>query len=137
VAVAAGTWPVAPILTTRGHYRALGTIAFVFSFNTLMNSLECTGGPQGIQNIPALRLLGYAFTTKPVLAGVELPTHANFYYAALVMAGLTTWVIRRLHDSWLGLALNTLRDDAIAARWCGVSITGGKLLALSIANCST
>jgi len=50
------------------------------------------------------------------------------------MAGLTTWVLRRLHDSWLGLALNTLRDDEIAARCCGVSITRGKLLAFSIGN---
>src|SRR3989442_7880343 len=50
------------------------------------------------------------------------------------MAGLTTWVLRRLHDSWLGLALNTLRDDEIAARCCGVSVTRGKLLAFSIGN---
>jgi len=50
------------------------------------------------------------------------------------MAGLTTWVLRRLHDSWLGLALNTLRDDEITARCCGVSVTRGKLLAFSIGN---
>src|SRR5437667_175259 len=134
VAVAVGTILFVPILKTRGHYLALVTIAFVFIFNILMNNLEFTGGPQGIKNIPTLRLLGHAFTTKPVLAGVELPSHANFYYAALVMAGLTTWVLRRLHDSWLGLALNTLRDDEIAARCCGVSITRGKLLAFSIGN---
>src|SRR5881409_3695676 len=134
VAVAVRTLLFVPILKTRGHYLALVTIAFVFIFNILMNNLEFTGGPQGIKNIPTLRLLGHAFTTKPVLAGVELPSHANFYYAALVMAGLTTWVLRRLHDSWLGLALNTLRDDEIAARCCGVSITRGKLLAFSIGN---
>jgi len=134
VAVAVGTILFVPILKTRGHYLALVPIAFVFIFNILMNNLEFTGGPQGIKNIPTLRLLGYAFTTKPVLAGVELPSHANFYYAALVMAGLTTWILRRLHDSWLGLALNTLRDDEIAARCCGVSITRGKLLAFSIGN---
>src|SRR5207249_561017 len=123
-----------PILKTRGHYLALVTIAFVFIFNILVNNLEFTGGPQGIKNIPTLSLGGYAFTTRPALAGVELPAHANFYYAALVMAGLTTWVLRRLHDSWLGLVLNTLRDDEIAARCCGVSVTRGKLLAFSIGN---
>src|SRR2546427_7333346 len=99
-----------------------------------MNNLEFTGGPQGMKNIPTLRLLGHAFTTKPVLAGVELPSHANFYYAALVMAGLTTWVLPRLHDSWLGVALNTLRDDEIAGRCCGVSITRGKPLPVSVGH---
>src|SRR5206468_156878 len=134
VAVTVGTLLFVPILKTRGHYLALVTIAFVFIFNILVNNLEFTGGPQGIKNIPTLSLGGYAFTTRPALAGVELPAHANFYYAALVMAGLTTWVLRRLHDSWLGLVLNTLRDDEIAARCCGVSVTRGKLLAFSIGN---
>jgi ABC-type branched-subunit amino acid transport system permease subunit len=134
VAVGVGTLLFFPILKTRGHYLALVTIAFVFIFNILMNNLEFTGGPQGIKNIPTLRLFGYAFTTRPTLPGVSLPAHANFYYAALLMAGLTTWIVRRLYDSWLGLALNTLRDDEIAAKCCGVSITRGKLLAFSIGN---
>ncbi len=134
VAVVVGAVLFVPILKTRGHYLALVTIAFVFIFNILMNNFEFTGGPQGIKNIPTLRLFGYAFTTKPVLFGVELPAHANFYYATLGLAVVTTWILRRLHDSWLGLALNTLRDDEIAARCCGVSITRGKLLAFSIGN---
>src|SRR3990172_4431487 len=134
VAVAVGALLFVPILKTRGHYLALVTIAFVFIFNILMNNLEFTGGPQGIKNIPTLRILGSAFTTKPVVLGVELPAHANFYYAALATAWLATLILRRLHDAWLGLALNTLRDDEIAARCVGVSITRGKLLAFSIGN---
>ena len=134
IAVTIGAVLFVPILKTRGHYLALVTIAFGFIFNILMNNLEFTGGPQGLKNIPTLRLFGWAFTSKPALAGLELPAHANFYYAALLVAGLTTWALRRLHDSWLGLALNTLRDDEIAARCCGVSLTRGKLLAFSIGN---
>jgi ABC-type branched-subunit amino acid transport system permease subunit len=134
VAMALGTLLFVPILKTRGHYLALVTIAFVFIFNTLMNNLEFTGGPQGIKNIPTLRVLGHAFTTGPAILGVRLPAHANFYFLTLVMAGLTTWIVRRLHDSWLGLALNTLRDDEIAARCSGISVTHGKLVAFSIGN---
>ena len=134
VAVVVGALLFVPILKTRGHYLALVTIAFVFIFNILMNNLEFTGGPQGIKNIPTLRILGDAFTTKPVVLGVELPAHANFYYAALVTAWLATVILRRLHDAWLGLGLNTLRDDEIAARCAGVSITRGKLLAFSLGN---
>jgi branched-chain amino acid transport system permease protein len=134
IAVTVGAVLFVPILKTRGHYLALVTIAFGFIFNILMNNLEFTGGPQGLKNIPTLRLFGWAFTSKPALAGLELPAHANFYYAALLVAGITTWALRRLHDSWLGLALNTLRDDEIAARCCGVSLTRGKLVAFSIGN---
>jgi len=134
VAVVVGTLLFVPILKTRGHYLALVTIAFVFIFNILMNNLEFTGGPQGIKNIPTLRLLGYEFTARPVIFGVELPAHANFYYLALVAAVATTLVLRRLHDSWLGLVLNTLRDDEIAARCSGISVTRGKLLAFCIGN---
>ncbi len=134
VAVVVGTVLFVPILKTRGHYLALVTIAFVFIFYLLMNNFEFTGGPQGIKNIPTLRLFGHAFTTPPVIFGVTLPAHANFYFAALAAAALTTAVLRRLHDSWLGLALNTLRDDEIAARCCGISITRTKLVAFCVGN---
>ncbi len=50
------------------------------------------------------------------------------------MGALMTWLAWRLHDSWFGLTLNTLRDDEIAARCSGVSVTRYKLLAFSIGN---
>ncbi|MBI2153852.1 MAG: branched-chain amino acid ABC transporter permease [Candidatus Rokubacteria bacterium] len=134
IAVAVGALLFIPILKVRGHYLALVTIAFGFIFNILMNNLEFTGGPQGIKNIPTLRLFGYAFTTPPQLLGMTLPSHANFYYAALVMAALVTWLAWRLYNSWVGLTLNTLRDDEIAAKCSGVSVARYKLLAFSIGN---
>jgi branched-chain amino acid transport system permease protein len=134
IAVMVGALLFIPILKVRGHYLALVTIAFGFIFNILMNNLEFTGGPQGIKNIPTLRLFGYAFTTPPTLFGMTLPSHANFYYAALAMAALVTWLAWRLYNSWVGLTLNTLRDDEIAAKCSGVSVTRYKLLAFSIGN---
>lgn len=134
VAVVVGALLFIPILKVRGHYLALVTIAFGFIFNILMNNLEFTGGPQGIKNIPTLRLFGYAFTTSPQIVGTTLPSHANFYYAALAMAALVTWLVWRLYNSWVGLTLNTLRDDEIAAKCSGVSVTRYKLLAFSLGN---
>ncbi len=134
VAMVVGALLFIPILTVRGHYLALVTIAFGFIFNILMNNLEFTGGPQGIKNIPTLRLFGYPFTTAPTLFGLTLPSHANFYYAALAMAALVTWLAWRLYNSWSGLTLNTLRDDEIAAKCSGVSVARHKLLAFSIGN---
>ncbi|HEV8308118.1 MAG TPA: branched-chain amino acid ABC transporter permease [Methylomirabilota bacterium] len=133
-AVAVGAILFVPILKTRGHYLALVTIAFGFIFNILVNNLEFTGGPQGIKNIPTLQPFGYAFTAPLRLGGLTLPYHANFYYAALAMAALVTWLAWRLHNSWFGLTLNTLRDDEIAAKCSGVSVVRYKLLAFSIGN---
>ena len=134
VAVGVGALLFIPILKVRGHYLALVTIAFGFIFTILMNNLEFTGGPQGIKNIPTLRPFGYAFTTAPRLLGMALPYHANFYLAALAMAALVTWLAWRLHNSWIGLILNTLRDDEIAAKCSGVSVARYKLLAFSLGN---
>jgi branched-chain amino acid transport system permease protein len=134
VAVAVGAVLFVPILKVRGHYLALVTIAFGFIFNILMNNLEFTGGPQGIKNIPTLRPFGYAFTTAPEVLGMKLPSHANFYYAALTMAAVVTWLAWRLYNSGVGLTLNTVRDDEIAAKCSGVSVARYKLLAFSIGN---
>jgi branched-chain amino acid transport system permease protein len=134
IAVLVGALLFIPILKVRGHYLALVTIAFGFIFNILMNNLEFTGGPQGIKNIPTLRPFGYAFTTSPSLFGMTLPYHANFYYGALAMAALVTWLAWRLYNSWIGLTLNTLRDDEIAAKCSGVSVARYKLLGFSVGN---
>jgi branched-chain amino acid transport system permease protein len=134
VAVGVGALLFVPILKVRGHYLALVTIAFGFIFTILMNNLEFTGGPQGIKNIPTLRPFGYAFTTAPELLGVKLPSHANFYFTALALAALVTWLAWRLHNSRVGLTLNTLRDDEIAAQCSGVSVARYKLLAFSLGN---
>jgi ABC-type branched-subunit amino acid transport system permease subunit len=134
VAVAVGAVLFVPILKVRGHYLALVTIAFGFIFNILMNNLEFTGGPQGIKNIPTLRPFGYAFTTPLRLGDIALPYHANFYYAALGLAALVTWLAWRLRNSWFGLTLNTLRDDEVAAKCSGVAVARYKLLAFSFGN---
>ncbi|MFQ5897072.1 MAG: branched-chain amino acid ABC transporter permease [Candidatus Methylomirabilia bacterium] len=134
VAVTVGALLFIPILKVRGHYLALVTIAFGFIFNILMNNLGFTGGPQGIKNIPTLAPFGHAFTAPLHFLGITLPYHANFYYAALAMAALVTWLAWRLYNSWVGLTLNTLRDDEIAAKCSGVSVARYKLLAFSIGS---
>jgi ABC-type branched-subunit amino acid transport system permease subunit len=134
VAAAVGALLFIPILKVRGHYLALVTIAFGFIFTILVNNLEFTGGPQGIKNIPPLRPFGYALTSPLALPGVTLPYHANFYYAALLLAAGVTWLSWGLHQSWVGLALNTLRDDEIAAQCCGVPVARYKLLAFTVGN---
>lgn len=134
LAAAIGMVLFIPILKTRGYYLALVTIAFVFIFNLLVNNMEWTGGPQGVKNIPPLALGEASFARPLPLAGFLLPYHANYFYLVLVLTALATWAATRLGDSWIGLTLNVIRDDEIAARVSGVAVAPWKLVAFTLGN---
>lgn len=134
LAAAIGMVLFVPILKTRGYYLALVTIAFVFIFNLLVNNMEWTGGPQGVKNIPPLALGGASFARPLPLAGFLLPYHANYFYLVLVLTALATWAATRLGDSWIGLTLNVIRDDEIAAKVSGVAVAPWKLVAFTLGN---
>ncbi len=123
-----------PILKTRGHYLALVTIAFGVIFTQVVNNLEWTGGPQGIKNIPTLSVGSLVFTRPLRLFGLSLPYHANFFWLIVAITGGVAFLLSRLHNSWLGLVLNTIRDDETAARSLGVDAAWWKLLSFTLGN---
>jgi len=123
-----------PILKTRGHYLALVTIAFGIIFTQVVNNLEWTGGPQGIKNIPMLSVGNLIFTRSLRLFGLSLPYHANFFWLIVALTGGVTFLLSRLHNSWPGLVLNTIRDDETAARCFGVDAAWWKLLSFTLGN---
>ncbi len=123
-----------PVMKTKGHYLALVTIAFQFIVVILLDSLEFTGGPQGLKNIPLFSLFGYSFNTEVTLFGLTFPTYVNFYFLAVFMTVVTIIVANRIYQSWVGVTLATIRDDEIAAQTSGVEINKWKLIAFSFGN---
>lgn len=123
-----------PLLKTRGHYLALVTIAFGVIFTQVVNNLEWTGGPQGIKNIPTLSVGNFIFTKSPRLFGLSLPYHANFFWLIVAITGGIAFLLSRLHNSWLGLLLNTIRDDETVARCFGVNAAWWKLVSFTLGN---
>jgi branched-chain amino acid transport system permease protein len=113
-----------PLLRLRGHYLALATVGLNVSMEIVTRSwTSLTGGFDGITGIPGIAILGWAADTDRRMYWVVL---------AFLLAGCgLAWLIRH---SPLGRAMIAVRDDEIAAAAAGVSITGTKVAAFTLAG---
>src|SRR4051794_4239849 len=122
-----------PTLRLRGDYIAVVTMAFgEIIGRTVVNGddgvfglghFNLTNGRRGINPVDRIDL--------PVLgpfSGVDL---RPWYWLALFMAVLATWVSVRLRDSRVGRAWIAVREDEVAAVSMGVPAKRVKLLAYS------
>lgn len=109
-----------PALRVRDDSLAVLTIGLVFVFESLLVYIPYFGGPSGISRIP-----------HPIVAGV--PLHGLTYLAlvatALVIVICFSWLLRR---SWLGLALESVREDELATNVIGIYPPRFKLYAFTI-----
>jgi ABC-type branched-subunit amino acid transport system permease subunit len=121
-----------PSMRTRDSYLALVTIAFGVVINQLLNTLDFTGGPNGLVGIPAPEIFGHSFASPLVILGYELPSQANFYYLSAMLVFVAILFAERLHNSRVGLAWNALRADELAARCQGINTTWYKVLAFAV-----
>ncbi len=117
-----------PVLRLRGDYLAIVTLGFgeiVRIF--LQNWSDVTGGPRGVSNIPPPSFFGMDF---------DLATNTIYiFYLVLAAVLLTILIISRIKNSRVGLALQALREDEIAAEAMGVDITRVKLSAFALGSC--
>ncbi len=100
-----------PSFRTRGDYLAIISLAFLFIVKSLIENLEVVGGPRGI-------------SSQPDWAG--LPT----VFAWTVVC---VWIINNFVRSTLGLALNAIRDDEVAAEAMTVNTRRTKMVAFMFA----
>ncbi len=121
-----------PSMRTRDSYLALVTIAFGVVINQLLNTLDFTGGPNGLVGIPAPEIFGHSFASPLLVLGYELPSQANFYYLSAMLVLVAILFAERLHNSRVGLAWNALRADELAARCQGINTTWYKVLAFAV-----
>ncbi len=117
-----------PVLRLRGDYLAIVTLGFGEIVRlVLQNWADVTGGPRGISNIP-----------PPSFFGMKLDLAANsvyIYYLILAAVLVTILIISRIKNSRVGLALQALREDEIAAEAMGIDITKVKLSAFALGSC--
>lgn len=129
-----------PVLRLRGDYLAIVTLAFGEIIRViLLNWMEFTGGPAGIDQIPRPSFFGLPFGsgegTFAEFFGIEhKPIHriVFLYYVILVMALITNLVTIRLRRLPVGRAWEALREDEIACRSLGINTTSTKLTAFAI-----
>ena len=128
-----GSILILPVLRTRGHYAALVTIAFGILFKTFIEVNDTLGGPQGM-SVGSFTLGGWSFNDPLKIGSFE----ASFYFAyvllALILVVLAFVLVRRLERSWIGLSLDAIRLDEVAAACYGLDVARWKVFAFTLGN---
>jgi ABC-type branched-subunit amino acid transport system permease subunit len=124
-----GSVLILPVLRTRGHYAALVTIAFALLLRSFLEVNDSLGGPQGLK-LPALRI-GPWDLNEPLGSA---SFYVNYIAVALVLAVLAYALVLRVERSWIGLALDAVRLDEIAAASFGLDVARWKITAFTLGN---
>lgn len=107
-----------PILKLKGHFLALATLAFnIIVYILIVGLSDLTGGPLGLNNVPALQLFGINF-------GDSL----NFYYLVWTCVALIIIFSTNIVRSPVGRLLRSIHDSEIAAQTLGVHVAKYKVL---------
>ena len=133
VAAVLGSMLIWPVLRTRGHYAALVTIAFGILFRNFLEVNDALGGPQGLR-IPGMTIFGWKLNEHIEIGDSEISFYVNYALLALALCVVAFVFVRRVERSWLGLSMDMIRTDEVAAATFGVSIARGKVLAFTMGN---
>jgi ABC-type branched-subunit amino acid transport system permease subunit len=133
LAALVGSVLLLPVLRTRGHYAALITIAFALLFKTFLEVNDVLGGPQGMQ-VKGMTLFGWSFNDSLEIGGITLSFYMSYYLLSLALLVASFVLVRRLERSWIGLNLDALRLDEIAAGCFGLDVARWKITAFLIGN---
>jgi branched-chain amino acid transport system permease protein len=105
-----------------GHYLAMVTISFQQILTlVLTNWIGLTHGPDGVRGIG-----------RPHVPGLRLEDGDRYLTLCLVVLVCITWFVWRLKTSRLGRAMQSVRDNEIAASTCGIDVFRTKVLAFAI-----
>lgn len=113
-----------PTLRLKGDYLAIVTLGFGEIVRLVfINWAKVTRGPLGLPGIP-----------KPTIFGVNLSTSMAFYYMAIVMIIVTVVIMNKIINSGIGMAMQTVKSDEIAAESVGIQPIKYKMLAFVISS---
>jgi len=125
-----------PLLRLRGDYLAIVTLGFGEITRIFINNLNApvniTNGPQGVNQIDALRIAGLDLSQALQFGGVQVPAAYLPCLLFLFVAGLLAWACTRLQASRIGRAWQAIRQDPLAAAACGIDLRRYKLLAFAL-----
>ena len=132
----------APTLKLRGDYLAIVTLGFGEIIRIFLNNLNApvniTNGPQGINLIDPVHILGVSLAGQPgsgsmvSFLGFSLPSVNAYYFLFLLLCIVVIFCSSRLQDSRLGRAWVAIREDEIAAKAMGINTRNIKLLAFAM-----
>lgn len=122
-----------PVLRTRGHYAALVTIAFGLLLRAFLEVNDVLGGPQGMK-VKSFSLFGLDFSRVTEIGPYDVSFYLPYALASCALFGLAFFLVRRLETSFVGVALDAVRSDEVAASVFGLSIARWKATAFLLGN---
>jgi branched-chain amino acid transport system permease protein len=104
-----------------GHYLAMVTISFQEILTlVLTNWISVSHGPDGVANIP-----------RPRLGALALDTSPHYLAVCLVFLFVAAGAVAGLKSSRLGLAMQSVRDNELAAGVIGIDTYRVKIIAFA------
>ncbi|WP_206607783.1 branched-chain amino acid ABC transporter permease [Ferruginivarius sediminum] len=133
MATIVGSVLILPVLRTRGHYAAVVTIAFAVLFKTFLEVNDSLGGPQGLA-VGEMTLFGWGFNSNIEIGDFYASFYMNYFLLALVITILAFALTRRIERSWVGLNMDAVRIDELAASCFGINLARWKITAFMLGN---
>ena len=112
------------LLNLTGSFFAFASMGIVqISFTFLQNYKPFSGGPDGLTLIPPLKMFGIVFDN-----------YQKWFYVLIVLMIVTGICVERVRQSSFGRALQSIRDDKIAAQTLGVNPKVTAVYAFTVAG---
>jgi branched-chain amino acid transport system permease protein len=109
-------------LKLSGHYLAMVTISFQEILTlVLTNWISLSRGPDGIPNIP-----------RPAFPLLRFDQSSHYLALCLFFLVITAFLVTELKKARLGLAMQAVRDNPLAASVLGINVFGIKVTAFAL-----
>ncbi len=113
-----------PTLRLKGDYLAIATLGYGEIVRQVLNNWDSvTRGPNGIFGIPMISIFGITFNPYAKWA---------FLVLVWIFVLVVYLLLRQLTRSRMGMALEAIREDEIAASAMGINVTRYKVVAFII-----
>ncbi len=121
-----------PTLRTKGYYLSLVTMALQLAFTMLLYNIPYLGGPNGISGVETFSIAGLSLQKSYTVLGIKLAPQVPYMFLCLAVLFIFTFIAMRVYVSRIGLSLNNIAQDEIAANCLGVNATRRKMFAFVI-----
>lgn len=121
-----------PTLRTKSYYLSLVTMALQLAFTMLLFNIPYLGGPNGISGVKPMAIGDFSLVKSYTVFGMKMAPQIPYLYLCLLVLALFVYIAMRVYISRIGLSLNTIAQDEVAAKCMGINVTARKLFAFVI-----
>jgi branched-chain amino acid transport system permease protein len=121
-----------PTLRTKSYYLSLVTMALQLAFTMVLFNIPFLGGPNGISGVKPLSLGSLPLVKSYTIFGFKMAPQIPYLYLCILILLIFSYIAMRVYISRIGLSLNTIAQDEVAANCLGINITARKLFAFVI-----